>query len=49
MSVEIRKYVHVFMWNADDVDTVGNAKIEHEVLAFRKLWYPSAISVRCIP
>lgn len=36
MSVEIRKYVHVFMWNADDVDTVGNAKIEHEVLAFRK-------------
>jgi hypothetical protein len=36
MSLEIRKYVHVFMGDANDVYAVLAAQIKHDVLAFRK-------------
>ena len=36
MSLEIRKYVHVFMGDTNNVYTVVTAQIKHDVVAFRK-------------
>ena len=36
MSLEVRKYVHVFVGDANDVYTIVAAEIKHNVLALRK-------------
>ena len=35
MSLEVRKYVHVFMGDTNDVYTGVAAQIKYDVLAFR--------------
>ena len=40
MSLEVRKYVHVFMGDTNDVYTIVTAQIKHNVLALRKIIVP---------
>jgi hypothetical protein len=40
MALEVRKYVHVFMGDTDDVYTIVAAQIKHNVLAFWKTIIP---------
>ena len=36
MSLEVRKYVHIFVRDTNDVYTIAAAQIKHYVLALRK-------------
>ena len=36
MSLEVRKYVHVFVGDTNDVYTIVAAQIKHNVLSLRK-------------
>ena len=36
MSLKVRKYVHVFMGDTNDVYTIVTAQIKYNVLALRK-------------